>query len=533
MNLVKFRYSSLLSWVFLMGVMLRAFVYFQIPAVWLDEASTANKLSLVPLELLIQPGGGNYELMHAYPAGFLAVIKWIVSWLGFSEPSLRLFPMICSLLSVYFFRQLSRMILNRPWGLVALVLFSVNPALIYHSVEIKPYASDVMIAVFLALEASRVICGKHPRSLIYYFNLFVFALLFSFPAVFLIFPWLTVYGVFSVWKRNWNHVMLSAMLLLTAGLIQIGYFFVSLQYFFHDSNLIEYWDLNYLPISRGFAACWSMLTQNFFEIFQSWGLDPLIPLICLWAGLAGLGFQNRRYAVLLVLPVLAVLGASALHLYPFVARTALFLSPFLILLIVFGLQGIAGVRLTAGRAGAVVALTCLLIVPSALTSARMVQPFTYGEDMRPLLGYLADHRKDGEGLYLNAFAYKHFCYYNYIFGGALQPYNGLFGDAVKTDWSSESLTSLVFDPVSDDLLYLITEEGRYEQCHDGRFHYIHPGCNWFLFVHSRAGAREITLSFLDHIGHCEAVYRSDHDAVLYRYRINQIPINSNVLSSIE
>jgi len=520
MNSDKLRYSSLLSWVFLTGVFLRAFIYFQIPAVWLDEATTAFKLNESSVLCLISPCGNiNHDLMHAYPMGFLGATKLLISLFGLVEPVIRLFPLICSIFSVYIFRKVCRMLLTDSWALAALALFSLNPSLLYHAVELKPYASDVLVTVVLIMEAARIIRNKPLRSLIYYGNLLLFSLLFSFPAVFLIFPWLAAYGFYALWKRDIDRLRLGATLFILAGMIQGGYFYASLRFFLSDHNLMDYWNMSYLPVREGLPACLQMLGRNFSAIFESWGMAPAIPMICLTSGLVLLLRSSHGKAALLILPLTAVLGASAVHVYPFATRTVLFLVPFLILIIVFALQEISGAPGRTWRAGTAGALLCLLLIPQADTTIRTLRPFSYGEDIRPLLRHLAIHRQEGEGLYLNTFAFNLLRYYNAANGEALNPHDGLFGDGLENGLYPSPVILFEFEPFYDELLYIVTQDGLFEKAHDGPARAFQPGRNWFLFAHAKAEAHDIAVRFLESIGHRLEAYRGDNDAVLYLYQI--------------
>ena len=69
--------------------------------------------------------------------------------LGFSEWSLRLFPLACGVGSVFLFRHAAGRVLRGVPLLLATAIFAVSYYPIRHAADVKPYASDLLAALVL------------------------------------------------------------------------------------------------------------------------------------------------------------------------------------------------------------------------------------------------------------------------------------------------------------------------------------------------------------------------------------------------
>jgi uncharacterized membrane protein len=96
---------------------------------------------------LLQP----LDSEQAAPVGFLFLEKLAFLMFGDGEYSLRLFPFLFSIASVFLFYEAGRRLL-RPWGAtIALALFAVSSYLVYYAAQIKQYSSDVAITLLIII----------------------------------------------------------------------------------------------------------------------------------------------------------------------------------------------------------------------------------------------------------------------------------------------------------------------------------------------------------------------------------------------
>jgi hypothetical protein len=117
--------------------------------VWWDEAFVAvNFLRRGYLDLL-RP----LDYAQVCPILFLWAELTLVKLLGFSEWTLRLFPLGCSLASVLIFRRLASRVVDGVPLLLATAIFAVSYHPIRHGADVKPYASDLLASLALLAAA--------------------------------------------------------------------------------------------------------------------------------------------------------------------------------------------------------------------------------------------------------------------------------------------------------------------------------------------------------------------------------------------
>jgi hypothetical protein len=137
------------TWAFVaLGVMARLIRYLVDYPIWHDEAFLAVNLWDRDYVDLLRP----LDYGQVAPWLFLAIERTMVARLGYFELTLRLFPTICSILSLVLFRHVAARLFGGSAQLLAVAILATAFYPIRHGAEIKPYASDLLAAVvFLAL----------------------------------------------------------------------------------------------------------------------------------------------------------------------------------------------------------------------------------------------------------------------------------------------------------------------------------------------------------------------------------------------
>ncbi len=143
------------TWLFvILGIAVRLVRYLVNYPIWHDEAFLAVNFWDRGYADLLRP----LDYGQVAPWLFLAIERTAVSWFGYSESVLRLFPTICSVLSVPLLAHVAGRISRGIPQLVAVAVFAVSFYPIRHGAEIKPYASDLLAALILlalAIELKR------------------------------------------------------------------------------------------------------------------------------------------------------------------------------------------------------------------------------------------------------------------------------------------------------------------------------------------------------------------------------------------
>jgi hypothetical protein len=134
------------TWTFVgLGILLRLGRYAMDYPLWWDEAFVAvNFIRRGYLDLLRPLDYG-----QVCPILFLWVELAVTKLFGFSEWTLRLFPLACALVSVVLFRRLASRVVQGVPLLAAVAVFAVSYHPIRHAADVKPYASDLLASLAL------------------------------------------------------------------------------------------------------------------------------------------------------------------------------------------------------------------------------------------------------------------------------------------------------------------------------------------------------------------------------------------------
>ena len=127
------------------GITLRIVQYFHNRSLWLDEAMLALNIIDRSFAQLVMP----LDYNQGAPIGFLLTEKLFVEIFGRSEYVLRLFPLLCGVISLFLFVNVARHFLELKSLVVATGIFAISYKLIFYSSDVKQYSSDVAIALAL------------------------------------------------------------------------------------------------------------------------------------------------------------------------------------------------------------------------------------------------------------------------------------------------------------------------------------------------------------------------------------------------
>ncbi len=137
-----------LTWGFVvLGVALRLARYAMNFPLWGDESFVAVNFIARGYRALLEP----LDYGQICPLLFLWIERFVVVHLGYSEWTLRLFPLLCGVSSVVLFRDVAGLVLGVGGlpRLLAVSIFAVSFHPIRHAAEVKPYASDLLVALAL------------------------------------------------------------------------------------------------------------------------------------------------------------------------------------------------------------------------------------------------------------------------------------------------------------------------------------------------------------------------------------------------
>jgi hypothetical protein len=330
------------EWVVLgMGVVLRLAAYVSNRQYWPDESALASNVAgFGPLDFSHELKGDQLA-----PFGFLIVQRALAWAIGSSRYAMRLLPLACGLAALCLFTVLARRLCARPAVLIALVLFALSDDLIYYSSEMKPYTLDLAVGLLLNLGAldalERPITPRRAAAL---GLLAVTAPWFSFPSAFVMGGAGTALILASLRGRRYR----DAAIALGIGGAWLVSFFVayrcSLALLSPYTTMYYFWDFAFLPtwpLSRAnLARCGGILLEIFVNplnlVVPSWRVSVVLPVLLFLLGIACLARRSGSRCLLLALPIVLAMIASALKRYPLHGRLTLELVPAFFLLIAEG-----------------------------------------------------------------------------------------------------------------------------------------------------------------------------------------------------
>ncbi|PIU41754.1 MAG: hypothetical protein COS99_03800 [Candidatus Omnitrophica bacterium CG07_land_8_20_14_0_80_42_15] len=423
--------SKVLVWVIIcFGIFLRLRQYLFDRSLWFDELILVNYVIKNSFFEFFKPQVNT----PTAPLGFLLLQKIVTQVFGSSDYALRIIPLLTGIGSIFVFYKIAKYYVGKIAAPIALALFVVSDRLIYYSSEAKQYSSDVLITLILYLSAIRFQKRYQKVS-----NVFLFALAgalsvwLSHSAVFI----LASIGIFlfvsSIYEKNMQKFVKIMIISLFWLVSFTAFYFVSAKSLAGSKDLLGYWDYAFMP---GFDLSFiniEWLKKAFVGMFR----DPLV-LFPLWfsipaffAGLGAVLYRSRNNFFILVMPIFFVLIASSFHKYPFIERLLLFIVPVFLLFITAAIWQI-GFRIHKNmKILGVLLLGIILFNPLKIAGTHVLHPRTR-EEMKSVLQYIKDNKKEGDKIYVYHGARDAFDYYAPKYG--LDEENSIYGVSSRENW---------------------------------------------------------------------------------------------------
>src|SRR5678815_822313 len=325
-----------------LGAVLRLWQYVGNPSLWMDELALANNLLTRPLGLLLGTPLADGQLA---PPGFLIVSRVLVVAFGSSEYALRLFPLLCSLVSLPLFGGLATRLLRPPAAILAVALFALSPGIAIYAAEGKQYATDVLVMLALTELTRWWLAAPGARRSLALAVGGVMGAFLSQPAVFVL-AGLGAALALGVPRGDRRKLLAPMALWVTGAALSVVHARSQM-----TSGLRDYmhwfWREGFLPwpVTSLEDALWPL--RALAGVFGS-GLGypwPWAYLALMACGLVSLFRRARLVALLLAGPIGVTLLAAGAQAYPFQLRLVSFLVPG------FVLRLAEGAGLIAERAG--------------------------------------------------------------------------------------------------------------------------------------------------------------------------------------
>lgn len=344
-------------WLMALGCALRLSHYLAPRTLWLDEAMLAVSLLERDLPSLMQP----LDYFQSTPLGWLWLQKAIILALGSSECSLRLWPLLASLLTLPLLYRLYRHWQGESVAQQGLALAACTYILIFYAAEAKPYQTDVLAATLLLLGIQA--WPEGPRRLWWLGSLGLLLPWFSLPVVLIMAP----LGLVWLWERWQQRRALWPVLAIGGGWLisAAGHVILRPQSAARLAFMQVFWQGDLLSNLWQRSDGWHWLAVHLLDPFESWVAGPVWLGVALAAAAAIGAWRSWRTrdvtTILLILgPLLLAAALSAFGLYALRGRLLLFALPGLWLWVASGLEELSRL-LPDRRRGWAALLSCVLV----------------------------------------------------------------------------------------------------------------------------------------------------------------------------
>jgi hypothetical protein len=334
--------------------------------IWGDEAFVGCSLLARDLGGLLEP----LEFEMVVPLGWLLPTGWLAAHVGTSTLVLRLPALVAGCAALMLFARVARETLSSGQrrgaiAQLAVAWFGGSYYLIRHSAEIKPYAFDLLAGVLLYGTALRLARGgvARGRAWLAFAAIGVVAVWCSYPAIFVA----AGCGAVALWQawRTAPRIPRDAVSIVPraspvagplAACIAIATSFLAMYFLFgHAQQWSEeriadarHWDDHFLPLAQPWLWPWWLLRELNGNLLAypnggpNFGSSATFAL-CVAGGIAWWRRGRRVELAVLLAPLVPMVIASALRMYPFggSARIALHLAVPVCLLAASGVAAVA------------------------------------------------------------------------------------------------------------------------------------------------------------------------------------------------
>jgi len=305
-------------------------------SLWLDEAKLAYSIVDRGFLDLLKP----LDSGQMAPILYLWCTKFFVIIFGDNDLTLRVFPLISSLISIILIAKLSSLLFKKEMLVLAItILFCLCPTFIYYSSEVKQYSTDVMVFLLLLYCYFKSYNSEKNKTLVLSI-VGVLAVTLSNVSIIVFF----ILGLYTLCFecKKLKQLFVPFTIWLLAFITYYGVFLYG-----HPSRSLmqDYWEFAFMPLNPFSAKFWSWHSNNLDLIFtRLLGFQTRfnvywIIIVAYFLGIFSLIKDKKHKLLFLVtVPVLVHLVLSAFKLYPFYIRIILYQLPLYLMAIVIGFQ---------------------------------------------------------------------------------------------------------------------------------------------------------------------------------------------------
>jgi len=393
-----------------LGLLLRLNVYIQGRALEVDEANIARNIFESGYLQLLQPL--RYEQYAPY--GFLWAIKTITIAGGYGEYVLRLFPLLCGAASLIALHKLLKHFGSSASVLYPLFLFATGYIYLYYATEVKQYASDVLVTTLLVLIAlsTNIDRTSKKRFLIVWGLVGIVAMLFSMPSVFILAGVGCYYIVKVITTKQYNRLLLLCAVVLMWLVVFLAIYYISLKEGI-GSGFLQWYHERYFPeLLPKTNEEWQRNKDIFSGLTNQLTGDTTLAIVLnVFLVLIGLFTLLRKHlarTMLLMVPIIAVILAAAMHHFTLIPRVVLFITPILFVLMAVGMQTLFQIRYKV--VAIVISVACVVSAINFQELQYLYKPLLF-EEFDDALTLIQRNGFDGKQVHITTMLEPAYIYY--------------------------------------------------------------------------------------------------------------------------
>lgn len=370
------------------------------------------------------------------PVLFLWIEKTFTILFGFSEQSLRAYPLLCSIASLFVFMLVLKefMAIRVIW--FPLLYMATAHFFARYATEVKQYSPDVLITlclIYLALKTD-ILTRKPIQFFLTWFIAGSIAIWASMPSVFILAGIGTYYFIVCARAKKIMKLLPFAIAGALALAQFAGYYFAVLKQDAHSDYLQNFHEPFFLTFS-GHLEHWKhnyyVLTDVIKTATGIWKFGIVLNLSLLTIGTIAVVKKHPVKSLLIIVPLAVTLAAAFLKEFSLIPRVVLFMMPLYILLIGSGLDAIFSFRVKLVNVG--MSAACLYAVYLHHDLMRITDPF-YSEQITWGLQLMKDNNVAHKKLHVSHGSYPAYLYYTTIHPDKQRWYS-LF-DATRENWDA-------------------------------------------------------------------------------------------------
>lgn len=414
----KSEFSNYLALYFVcFGVLVRTVQYLSNRSLWGDEVNLALNI----IERSYGELSRTLDNNQAAPLGFLWLEKLATQIWGNSEYALRLVPFIASLVSLGMFYRLVRQYSFTIAVPIAIALFACGRYTLYFATELKPYSSDMAIALilfWLLVKAQHKILNLGETT--GFACLGSLAIWFSYPSIFIL-GGLEGWNLLTASRKYAQKIIINRWVIYLTWLVSFGWFYwLTIANTLGNEDLSSSWESRYPDSLGDIFWVFDALGRFFYHPMGFSGVTDGIGILAFIVGCIAWYRRNRTIWLAFIAPFVATIIAAYLHKYPFRDRLILFLAPLGIAIVAEGvalmlaqLNRVSLVHRLFGILGII--CLCALTFPAIYRASNFTLRPELKHEVKPVLAHVAERVRLGDKIYVYAEANPAFVYYLKIY----------------------------------------------------------------------------------------------------------------------